>query len=108
VRVSYNEALKDLRGHVLTAADGSPVALPRDAALRECYGAAGQGLSAATARASTRYDRESGVNADAKIKPLTADGRSPGKGRLEAPAGGLWGTEAACPLWPRASVQRFH
>jgi hypothetical protein len=35
------------------AVDGSPVALPRDAALLECYGATGHDLGAITARVLT-------------------------------------------------------
>ena len=52
VRGSYNETIKDWRRYLLMAIDSSHVALPRDAALREYYGAVGHELSAATARGS--------------------------------------------------------
>jgi hypothetical protein len=52
VKGSCNETLKDFRGYLLMATDSSHIALPRDEALREYYGATGHELSAATARAS--------------------------------------------------------
>jgi hypothetical protein len=53
------------------AVDGSHIALPRDEALREYYGATGHELRAVTARASIRYDRENDIIMDAKIEPVT-------------------------------------
>jgi hypothetical protein len=52
VQGSYNEELKDWRGYLPMAIDGSHVALPPDAVLREYYGATGHEQNAATARAS--------------------------------------------------------
>jgi hypothetical protein len=49
-----NEALKDWRGYLVMAVDSSHIALPRDAALREYYGATGHELSAATVRTSVQ------------------------------------------------------
>jgi hypothetical protein len=89
VEGSYNETLKDWRGYLVMAVDSSHIALPRDAALREYYGAAGHGLSAATARASLLYDIENDIIVDAQIEPLTGDERSLAKEHprtLEEPA----------------------
>jgi hypothetical protein len=83
VRGSYNETLKDWRGYLVMAIDSSHIALPRDAALREYYGATGHELSAATARASLLYDIENDIIVDAKIEPLTADERSLAKEHIE-------------------------
>jgi hypothetical protein len=52
VEGSYNETVKDWRGWLLLAIDGSRIALSPDAALREYYGATGREAGAATARAS--------------------------------------------------------
>jgi hypothetical protein len=52
VRGSYNETIKDYRGYLLLAIDGSHMSLPPDVALREYYGAVGHELKAATARES--------------------------------------------------------
>jgi hypothetical protein len=57
-RGSYNERIKDWRGRLLMAMDSSHIAPPPDAALRECCGAAGRELSAATARAIAVEKRE--------------------------------------------------
>jgi hypothetical protein len=84
VRGSYNETIKDWRGYLLMAIDSSHVALPRDAALREYYGAVGHELSAATARASLLYDIQNDIIVDAKIEPLTVDERNLAKAHLEA------------------------
>jgi hypothetical protein len=72
---SYNEPLKDWRGYLPMAVDGSHIALPPEAALREYYGAAGHELSAATACGSVLYDRESDIIVDAKLEPLMKDER---------------------------------
>jgi hypothetical protein len=93
------------------AVDGSHIALPRDEAPREYYGATGHELSAVTARASILYDRENDIIMDAKIEPLTGDERSLGKALLEALGGmGLdFGERKALVLFDRGvSVQRFH
>jgi hypothetical protein len=58
------------------AVDSSHIALPRDAALREYYGAVGHESSAATARASLLYDIENDIIVDARIEPLTVDERN--------------------------------
>jgi hypothetical protein len=87
VRGSYNETIKDWRGYLLMAIDSSHVALPRDAALREYYGAVGHELSAATARGSLLYDIENDIIVDAKIEPLVVDERSLAKEHLEGLAG---------------------
>jgi hypothetical protein len=84
VRGSYHETLTDFRGYLLMAIDASHIALPRDAALREYYGAEGHELSAATARASLLYDIENDIIADAKIEPVSKDERSLAKGHIEA------------------------
>jgi uncharacterized protein YifE (UPF0438 family) len=84
VKGSYNETLKDFRGYLLMAIDSSHIALPRDEALREYYGATGHELSAATARALLLYDIEKDIIVDAKLAPLTVDERSLGKEHLEA------------------------
>ena len=84
---SYNETLKDFRGYLLMAIDGSHIALPRDAALREYYGAVGNELSAATARASLLYDITNDIIVDASIERLTVDERSLAKAHLEALGG---------------------
>jgi hypothetical protein len=84
VRGSYNETLKDWRGYLPMAIDGSHIALPPDAALREYYGATGHELSAATARASVLYDIENDIIVDAKLEPLTVGERSLAKGHIEA------------------------
>jgi hypothetical protein len=84
VRGSYNEELKAWRGYLPLATDGSHIALPPDAALREYYGATGHGKSAVTARASVLYDIGNDIIVDAKIEPLTADGRTLAKGHVEA------------------------
>jgi hypothetical protein len=87
VRGSYNEALKDFRGYLLMAIDSSHIALPRDAALREYYGAVGHELSAATARASLLYDIGNDIIVDARIERLTEDERSLAKEHFQALAG---------------------
>jgi hypothetical protein len=87
VRGSYNERIKDWRGYLLIAIDSSHIALPRDAALREYYGAVGRELSAATARASLPYNMENDIIADASIERLTVDERSLAKTYIEAFAG---------------------
>ena len=69
------------------AIDGSHIALPPEAALREYYGATGHEKSAATARASVLYDIENDIIIDAKIEPLTADERTLAKGHIEALTG---------------------
>jgi hypothetical protein len=65
------------------AAGSSHIALPRDAALREYYGAAGHELSAATARASLLYDIENDIIVDAIIERLAGDERSLAKEHLQ-------------------------
>jgi hypothetical protein len=87
VRGSYNETIKDFRGYLLLAIDGSHIALPPDAALREYYGAVGHELRAATARASVLYDIENDIIVDARIEPLTVDERSLAKEHLKALGG---------------------
>jgi hypothetical protein len=87
VRGSHNETGKDFRGHLLLAIDSSHIALPRDAALREYYGAVGHGLSAATARASLLYDIENDIIVEARIEPLGVDERSLAKEHLQALCG---------------------
>jgi hypothetical protein len=84
---SYNETLKDFRGYLLMAIDGSHIALPPDAALREYYGATGHELSAVTARASLLYDISNDIIVDAIIERLTVDERSLAKEHLEAMRG---------------------
>jgi hypothetical protein len=74
VEGSYNETLKDWRGYLVMAVDSSHITLPRDAALREYYGAVGHALNAATARASLLYDISNDIIVDAKIEPLTVGG----------------------------------
>jgi hypothetical protein len=83
VKGSYNETIKDFRGYLLMAADGSHITLPPDEALREYYVATGHELSTATARASVLYDIENDIIADAKIERLTVDERSLAKAHLE-------------------------
>jgi hypothetical protein len=83
VQGSYNETVKDWQGYLVMAVDSSHIALPRDAALREYYGATGHERSAATARASLLYDIENDIIVDAKIEPLTADERSLAKEHIE-------------------------
>jgi hypothetical protein len=51
-QVISEQFLKDWRGYLPMAIDGSHVALPPDAALREYYGATGHEQNAVTARAS--------------------------------------------------------
>ncbi|MDR0760595.1 MAG: IS4 family transposase [Treponema sp.] len=87
VQGSYNETIKEWRGYLLLAIDSSHIALPRDAALREYYGAAGHELQAATARASLLYDIANDIIVDARIEPLTVDERSLAKAHLEALGG---------------------
>jgi hypothetical protein len=87
VKGSYNETLKDWRGYLPMAIDGSHIALPRDPALREYYGTTGHEHSAPTARASVLYDIENDIIVDARIEPLTADERSLAKEHLEALGG---------------------
>jgi hypothetical protein len=87
VRGSYKEIIKDLRGFILMAIDASHIALPRDAGLKAYYGACGNALTAAAARASVLYDLENDIIADAHIEPLTVDERSLAKNNLEALAG---------------------
>jgi hypothetical protein len=84
VQGSYNERVQDFRGYLVMAIDSSHIALPRDAALREYYGAVGHELSAATARASLLYDIENDIIVDARIERLTVDERSLAKAHLEA------------------------
>ncbi|MDR1956346.1 MAG: transposase, partial [Treponema sp.] len=69
------------------AIDASHIALPRDAALREYYGATGHVLSAATARASLLYDIENDIIVDASIERLAVDERRLVKEHLEALTG---------------------
>jgi hypothetical protein len=71
VRGSYNETLKDRRGYLVMAVDGSHGVLPPEAALREYYGAVGHELNAATARGSVLYDRENDIIVEAKLEGLT-------------------------------------
>jgi hypothetical protein len=52
--------------------------------LREYYGATGNELSAATARASVPYDIENDIIADARLEPLGVDERSLAKEHLKA------------------------
>ncbi|MDR2433427.1 MAG: transposase, partial [Treponema sp.] len=87
VQGSYHETIKDWRGYLLMAIDGSHISLPPDGALREYYGAVGHELSAATARASVLYDIENDIIVDARIEPLTVDERSLAKEHLEALGG---------------------
>jgi hypothetical protein len=87
VRGSYNEELNDRRGYLPMAIDGSRVALPPDAALREYYGAIGPEHSAATARASVPVDIENDIIVDAKIEPLKEDERSLAKKHIDVLAG---------------------
>jgi hypothetical protein len=87
VQGSYNETIKDWRGCLLLAIDGSHSSLPPESALREYYGAVGHELKAATARASMLYDIENDIIVDANIEPLTVDERNLAKGRLEALGG---------------------
>ncbi|MDR1148543.1 MAG: hypothetical protein LBK66_07920, partial [Spirochaetaceae bacterium] len=70
VRGSYNEELKDWRGYLPMAIDGSHAALPPDAELKKYYGATGPEHSVATARASVLVDIENDIIVDAKIEPL--------------------------------------
>ncbi|MDR2630053.1 MAG: hypothetical protein LBC60_03930, partial [Spirochaetaceae bacterium] len=83
VKGSYNETLKYWRGFLLMAIDSSHIALPKDAALGEYYGATGHEHTAPTARASILYDRENDIIGDATIKPLSKDERTLAKGHLE-------------------------
>jgi hypothetical protein len=83
VKGSYNETIKDWRGYLVMAIDSSHISLPRDAALREYYGATGHELSAATARASLLYDVENDIIVDAKLEPLAVDERSLAKEHLD-------------------------
>jgi hypothetical protein len=87
VKGSYNETLKDWRGYLPMAIDGSHIALPRDAALREYYGTTGHEHSAPTARASVLYDIENDIIVDATIEPLSRDERSLAKEHLDALVG---------------------
>jgi hypothetical protein len=66
------------------AIDSSHIALPRDAALWEYYGAVGYELSAATARVSLLHDIENDIIVDVKLEPLAADERSLAKEQLQA------------------------
>jgi hypothetical protein len=84
VRGSYNETIKDWRGFLLMAIDSSHIALPRDAVLREYYGAVGHELSAVTARVSLLYDIENDIIVDAKLEKLAVDERSLAKAPVEA------------------------
>jgi hypothetical protein len=87
VRGSYNEALKERRGYLVMAVDGSHIALPADAALREYYGAAGHEWRTAAARASVLYDLENDIIVDARLEPLTVDERSLAKEHPEVLTG---------------------
>ncbi|MDR0760426.1 MAG: transposase, partial [Treponema sp.] len=75
VEGSYNEEIKDWRGWLLMAVDGSRIVLPPDAELREYYGTTGN-ETAATAQASILYDIENDIIVDAKIGPLQENERS--------------------------------
>jgi hypothetical protein len=84
VKGSYHETIRDWRGCLLLAVDASHIALPREAALREYYGATGHELSAATARASMAYDIENDIIVDAIIDRLACDERSLAKQHIQA------------------------
>jgi hypothetical protein len=84
VKGSYHESIRDWRGYLLLAVDASHIALPREAALREYYGATGHELSAATARASMVYDIENDIIVDAIIDRLACDERGLAKRHIRA------------------------
>jgi hypothetical protein len=81
---SYNEELKDWRGYLLMAVDGSRIALPPDEALRKYYGVIGNEKTVATARMSILYDIENDIIADAKIEPISKDERGLAKEHINA------------------------
>jgi hypothetical protein len=99
VEGSYNEILKAWRGkYLVTAIDPGHIALPRDAALRAYYGAAGHEQSAPTARVSMLYDSGNDIIADSIIERLSADERSLAKEHIEALTGGCLDFRGRIPI----------
>jgi hypothetical protein len=111
VRGSYQETIKEWRGYLLMAIDSSHITLPRDAALREYYGAVGHEIKAATARASLLYDIENDLIVDARIEPLRGGRADPDE---STPSGAwrhgaeVWETAGNSRMRLRVSVQRLH
>jgi hypothetical protein len=87
VRGSYNETLKYWWGFLLMVIDSSHIALPKDAALGEYYGATGHEHSTPTTRASIMYDIENDIIVDAKTAPLSEDEGSLAKEHIEVLTG---------------------
>jgi hypothetical protein len=73
---SYNEECKLWRGYRLMAVDDSFIRLPSDAALIKYFGGLGHECTSATALASLLYDLENNIVVDAKIAPLSDNGRA--------------------------------
>jgi hypothetical protein len=101
VQGSYHEDLKDWRGYLVLAIDGSHIALSRDARLREYYGATGHEWGAVTARASLLYDRENDIIVDARLEPLGVDERTLAKEHVDALAALELGGRKAVVLFDR-------
>jgi hypothetical protein len=62
-------------GYRVSAIDGTKIQLPDEQKLRECFGTAGQGNSAATAQASALYDVYNNMLVDAQIAPMSTGER---------------------------------
>ena len=73
---SYKEEWKLWRGYRLMAADDSFIRLPSDASLLKSFGGLGHERSSATALASLLYDLENNIIVDAKIGPVSGNGRA--------------------------------
>jgi hypothetical protein len=73
---SYNEECKLWRGYRLMAVDSSFIRLPSDAALIKYFGGLGHECTSAPALASLLYDLENNIVVDAKIAPISENGRA--------------------------------
>jgi len=74
---------KTWHGYRVNAIDGTKVALPADAALREYFGALGKDGSAPTAQGSILYDVLNDIVLDARIEPLSTDERTLAKEHID-------------------------
>ena len=71
----YTGFYRTWHGYRVMAIDGSKTQIPDDPKLREFFGTAGKGGTAATAQASALYDVFNNILVDAQIEPIGTDER---------------------------------